>query len=76
MVVRKSDTGEAIMVFKTNSDLELEIVVSTGESYKIRKITESQFLTLRDILNVEESGGPEVIVDEAARDLIASIIDL
>jgi hypothetical protein len=55
MVIRNTTTGETTSVFKTNSDLEVTFNGTSGNSYSIRKITEAQFLTLRDILGVTES---------------------
>ena len=55
MAVRNTVTGETTSVFKTNSDLEMTFHGSGDMSYEIRKITEAQFLTLRDVLDVTES---------------------
>ena len=55
MVVRNTTTGEATSVFKTNSDLEMTFHGNAGNSYSVRKITEAQFLTLRDVLDVVEN---------------------
>lgn len=55
MVIRNTTTGETTSVFKTNSDLEISFHGSGGLSYEITKITEAQFLTLRDILGVTEN---------------------
>jgi len=55
MVIRNRTTGEPTSVFKTNSDLEITFNGFNDTSYEITKITESQFLTLRDVLGVLES---------------------
>lgn len=55
MVIRNTTTGEATSVFKTNSDIEITFNGFNNTSYEITKITEAQFLTLRDVLDVTES---------------------
>ena len=55
MVVRNATTGEPTSVFKTNSSLQVTFNGFNDTSYEITKITEAQFLTLRDVLGVAES---------------------
>ena len=67
MSVRDLGTGEVVLVFRTESELEATITLGDGFDYKIKKITEAQFETLKDVLGVEETSGPMPDIVELVR---------